>query len=64
MPNRPLSPEKSGSSSVDLTVSVQKSKGIVTRFSPLYQNKLQVEGCKHVVNINKVKFEPYSDLVD
>ena len=31
---------------------------------PLYQNKLQEQGVQDIVNINKIKFEPYGDLVD
>ena len=31
---------------------------------PLYQNKLQEQGVQDVVNRNKIKFEPYRDLVD
>ena len=30
----------------------------------LYQNKLQEQGVQDVVNRNKIKFEPYGDLVD
>ena len=28
------------------------------------QNKLQEEGAQNVVNINKIKFEPYCDFAD
>ena len=31
---------------------------------PLYQHKLQEQGVQDVGNINKIKFEPYGDLVD
>ena len=30
----------------------------------MYQNKLQEEGVQNVVNVNKIKFEPYGGLVD
>ena len=30
----------------------------------MYQNKLQEEGVQDVVNMNKVKSEPFGDLVD
>ena len=30
----------------------------------MYQNKLQEEGVQNVVNINKIDFKPYNDLVD
>ena len=33
-------------------------------FSPLYQNKLQEQETQDVLNICKVKFKPYGDLVD
>ena len=33
-------------------------------FSPIYQNKLQEEGAQNVVNISKIKFEPYCDFAD
>ena len=32
-------------------------------FPPMYQNKLQEEGVQDFVNINKMKYEPYHDLV-
>ena len=31
---------------------------------PLFQNKLQEKGVQDVVNRNKIKLEPYGDLVD
>ena len=39
-------------------------KELLSGFPPLYQNKLQEEGVQNVVNINKINFEPYGDLVD
>ena len=39
-------------------------KELLSGFPPLYQNKLQEEGVQNVVNINKIKFEPYGDLID
>ena len=30
----------------------------------MYQNKLRKGGVQDVVNVNKMKFEPYCDLVD
>ena len=41
-----------------------KMKKIAIRFSTLQQNKLQDQGVQAVVKMNKVKFEPYGDLVD
>ena len=37
---------------------------MLSGFLPIYQNKLQKEGAWHSVNINKMKFEPYGELVD
>ena len=37
---------------------------MLSGFPPLYQNKLQEQGVQDVVNRNKIKFEPYSGLVD
>ena len=37
---------------------------MLSGFPPLYQNKLQEQGVQAVVNMNKLKFEPYGDLVD
>ena len=31
---------------------------------PLYQNKLQEQGVRDIVNTNKIKFELYGDLFD
>ena len=39
-------------------------KELLSGFPPLYQNKLQQQGVQDVVNTNKIKFEPYGDLVD
>ena len=41
-----------------------KMKKIAIRFFTLQQNKLQDQGVQAVVKMNKVKFEPYGDLVD
>ena len=30
----------------------------------MYRNNLQEEGVQYVVNLNKMKSEPYRDLVD
>ena len=37
---------------------------MLSGFPPLYQNKLQEQGVQDVVNRNKIKAEPYGDLVD
>ena len=39
-------------------------KELLSGLPPLYQNKLQEQGVQDVVSINKIKFEPYGDLVD
>ena len=31
---------------------------------PLYQNKLQEQGVRYIVNTNKIKFDLYGDLFD
>lgn len=39
-------------------------KKLPSGFPPIYQNKLQEEGSQNVGNTIKIKFMPYSDLVD
>ena len=39
-------------------------KQLLSGCPPLYQKKLQEQGVQDVVNKNKIKFEPYGDLVD
>ena len=39
-------------------------KELLSSFPPLYRNKLQQQGIQNIVNMNKVKFEPYGDLTD
>ena len=41
-----------------------RDKKMLSGCPPLYQNKLQQQGVQYVVNRNKIKFEPYGDLVD
>ena len=43
---------------------LSQMKNNFSGFSPIYQNKLQEEGAQNVVNINKIKFEPYCDFPD
>ena len=33
-------------------------------FRPIYQNKLQEQGIQDVVNVSKINFKPYGNLVD
>ena len=37
---------------------------MLSGFPPFYQNKLREQGVKAVVNMSKINFEPYGDLVD
>ena len=37
---------------------------MLSGFPPFYQNKLREQGVKVVVNMSKINFEPYGDLVD
>ena len=39
-------------------------KELLSGLPPLYQNKLQEKGVQGIENINKIKFEPYGNLVD
>ena len=39
-------------------------KQLLSDCPPLYQSKLQEQGVQDVANRNKIKFEPYGDLVD
>ena len=40
-----------------------RDKKLLSGFPPLYQNKLEEKGFQDIVNRNKIKFEPYSDLI-
>ena len=42
----------------------RNEKQLLSDFRPLCQNKLQEKGVQDVVNNNKIKFQPYEDLVD
>ena len=39
-------------------------KDLLSRFPPMYQNKLREEQVQNVINVNKMKFERHGDLVD
>ena len=43
---------------------LSQTKKNFSGFSPTYQNKMQEEGAQNIVNINKIKFEPYCDFAD
>ena len=64
MPSKLLSPEKFARHVLLLFYPVRDVKELLSGSQPMYQNKLQEKGVQDVVNINKMKFEPYDDLVD
>ena len=64
VPNKLLSPEKLPHHVLLLFYPFRDEKESLSGFSPMYQNKLKEEGVQDIVNINKVKIELYSDLVD
>ena len=39
-------------------------KELLSVSPPLYQNKLQEQGVQDIINMKKMKFDPYGDLVD
>ena len=39
-------------------------KGLLSGLPPLYQNKVEEQGVQDIGNIDKIKFEPYGELVD
>ena len=64
VPNKFLSPEKFSEHVLLLIYLSKDEKELLLDFPPMYQNKLQNQGVKDVLNINKIKFEPCGDLVD
>ena len=64
MNHKLLSPEKFSHHVLLLFYPFSHEKELLSGFPPIYQNKLLEEGVQDVVNINKIKFEPYGDLVD
>ena len=64
MPSKLLSPEKFAHHVMLLLFPFRDEKQLLSCCSPLYQNKLQEQGVQDVVNRNKIKFEPYGNLVD
>ena len=64
VPNKILSPEKFAHDDLLLFYPFRDEKDLLSGFPPMYQNKLQEEQVQNVININKIKFEPYGDLVD
>ena len=64
VPNKLLSPEKFAHHAMLLFFPFRDEKQLLSGCPPLYQNKLQEQGVQDFVNRNKIKFEPYGDLVD
>ena len=64
VPNKLLSLGKFAHHVLLLFCPFRDEKELLSGFPPLYQNKLQEQGVQDVVNTNKIKFEPYGDLVD
>ena len=64
MPNKLLFLEKFAHHVLLLFYLFSDEKELLSSFPPLYQNKLQEQAFQDVVHIKKIKFEPYSDLVD
>ena len=64
VPNKLSLPEKFAHHVLLLFYPFRDEKELLSGFPPLYQNKLQEQGFLDVVNMNKIKFELYGDLVD
>ena len=64
VPNKLLSPEKFGYHVLLLFCPLRDENELLSGLPPIYQNKLQEEEAQDVVNIKKMKFEPYGDLVE
>ena len=64
VPNNILYPEKFAHHILLLFYPFRDAKKLSSVLPPLYQNKLLEQGVQVIVNINKIKFEPYGDLVD
>ena len=64
MPNKPLYPEKFAQHVLLLFRPFRDEKKFLSGSPPMYQNKPQEEGAQDVVNINKIKYVLYGDLID
>ena len=62
IPNKLLSPAKFPHHLLLLFSPFRDEEELLSGFSPMHQNKLQEDGGQCVVNMNKMKFEPYEDL--
>ena len=63
-PNKVLTPEKFAHHVFILFYPYSDEKELLSGCPPLYQNKLQEKEVQAVINISKINFEPYADLVD
>ena len=64
VPNKILYPEIFAYHVLFFSYPFRDEKKLLSGLPPLYQNKLQEQGVQDIVNINKIKFERYGDLVD
>ena len=64
VPNKVLHPEIFAHHVLLLFYPFRDEKKLLSGLPPLYQNKLQEQGVQDIENINKIKFEPYGNLVD
>ena len=63
VPNKLLSPEKVADNVLRFYIRSEMKKNCYQVFHH-YQNKLREQVVQHIININKIKFEPYCDLFD
>ena len=64
VPNKLLTPEKFAHHVLLLFYPFRDEKELLSGFPPLYQNKLQEQGVRDVVNTNKIKFNILRQLPD
>ena len=64
VPSKLTSPEQFPYQVLLLFYPFRYEKELLSNCPPLYQNKLQEKGSQDVVNMSKLKFESYFDLVD
>ena len=64
VPNKLLSPEDCTHHVMLLFYPFSDENELLSDCPPLYQYKMQEQGVQDVVTGNKIKFEPYGDLVD
>ena len=64
VPNKLLSPKKFAHHVLLLFYTFRYDKELLKSFPSMYWDKLQEEEVQDVVNMNKIKSEPYGHLVD